>query len=208
VPEVLCDAGIKTVRQQSSLRRDAAAAQERCRIIALGSGKDIARFDSAILPHLDAAHNLARWLMRNDQDAEDAVQDACVRALRFVHGMRAEDGRGWLLKIVRNVCYSRLRRATSEAGDEFDESVHGAPEVSLDPEVILAHSRDAAALTRALEELPEEFREIIVLREIEGLSYKEVADIAGVPIGTVMSRLARARKRLQALLATMWGRGL
>jgi RNA polymerase sigma-70 factor (ECF subfamily) len=146
--------------------------------------------------------------MRNDHDAADAVQDACVRALRFVHGMRAEDGRGWLLKIVRNVCYSRLQRATSEAADEFDETVHGAPEISLDPEIILAQSRDAAALTRALEELPEEFREIIVLREIEGLSYKEVADIAGIPIGTVMSRLARARKRLQALLATSWGRGL
>ena len=138
--------------------------------------------------------------MRNDHDAEDAVQDACVRALRFVHGMRAEDGRGWLLKIVRNVCYSRLQRATSESADEFDETVHSAPEISLDPEIILAQSRDAAALTRALEELSEEFREIIVLREIEGLSYKEVADIAGIPIGTVMSRLARARGTVRKTL--------
>ena len=154
-----------------------------------------------MLPHLDAAYNLARWIMRNDAEADDAVQEACLRALRFVDGLRGADGRVWLLKIVRNTCYSRLGRSQHrELETEFDEALHAvAPEAS-NPEVLLQQRIDGAALNRALVELPMEFREAIVMRELEGLSYKAIADVTGVPLGTVMSRLARARKRLQIAL--------
>jgi RNA polymerase sigma-70 factor (ECF subfamily) len=159
------------------------------------------RFAEAVLPHLDAAYNLARWIMRNETDAEDAVQDACLRALRFIGGLRGADGKVWLLKIVRNTCYSRLgRERHRELESEFDEDVHSTKGAATDPETLLLRSRDSATINRALDELPEEFREALVMRELEGLSYKEIADIAGVPLGTVMSRLARARKRLQHAL--------
>jgi RNA polymerase sigma-70 factor (ECF subfamily) len=159
------------------------------------------RFEHAILPHLDAAYNLAWWLLRNEDEAADAVQDACLRALRFIGGFRGGDGRVWLLAIVRNTCYSRLKRGRiREVETEFDDEIHGAETEATNPETLVERSRDSEALRHALEELPEEFREIIVLRELEGMAYKEIADIAGVPIGTVMSRLARARRRLQRAL--------
>jgi RNA polymerase sigma-70 factor (ECF subfamily) len=159
------------------------------------------RFEQAILPHLDAAYNLARWLMRNDEEAADAVQDACLRALRFIGGFRGGDGRVWLLAIVRNTCYSRLKRGTIRENEiEFDDEIHSLETQATNPEALLERSRDSETLRRALEQLPEEFREIVVLRELEGMAYKEIADVAGVPIGTVMSRLARARKRLQQTL--------
>jgi len=154
------------------------------------------------LPHLDAAYNLARWIMRNDADADDVVQDACLRALRFIGGLRGNDGKVWLLKIVRNTCYSRFahdRRRERET--EFDEDLHSPPVETLDPERLLLNSRDGEIINRALDELPDEFREVVVMRELEGLSYKEIAEVAGVPLGTVMSRLARARKRLQRTLS-------
>ena len=159
------------------------------------------RFEQAILPHLDAAYNLARWLMRNEDDAADAVQDACLRALRFIGGLRGDDGRVWLLAIVRNTCYSRLKRGSMRANEtEFDDEVHTPDAEQADPARLLDQAADSAALRCALEALPEEFREVIVMRELEGLAYKEIAAVAGVPIGTVMSRLARARKRLQQAL--------
>jgi RNA polymerase sigma-70 factor, ECF subfamily len=159
----------------------------------------ISRFEEAILPHLDAGYNLARWLMRNDDEAQDAVQDACLRALRFIGGFRGGDGRVWLLKIVRNTCYSRFERGRKrDLETEFDDETHSP--AAETPEELLLRSRDSEALNRAVESLPAEFREIVVMRELEGFSYKEIADIAGVPIGTVMSRLARARKRLQQIL--------
>jgi RNA polymerase sigma factor (sigma-70 family) len=161
----------------------------------------LSRFEEAILPHLDAAYNLARWLMRNDADADDAVQDAYLRALRFFGGFRGGDGRVWLLAIVRNTCYSQLRRnRVQEVQTAFDEEVHGHNPDARGPEAVVLKSIDAAALQRAVEALPEEFREVIVMRELEGLSYKEIADVIEVPIGTVMSRLARARGRLQRSL--------
>jgi RNA polymerase sigma factor (sigma-70 family) len=162
------------------------------------------RFERAILPHLDAAYNLARWLMRNEDEAADAVQDACLRALRFIGGFRGGDGRVWLLAIVRNTCYSRFKRGASrESETEFDDEIHSAEIETATLEALLEKSRDSEALRHALEDLPEEFREIVVMRELEGMAYKDIADVAGVPIGTVMSRLARARKRLQqALTAT------
>jgi RNA polymerase sigma-70 factor (ECF subfamily) len=163
----------------------------------------VSRFEEVVLPHLDGAYNLARWLMRNDADAQDAVQDACVRALRFIGGFRGDDGRVWLFKIVRNTCYTHLRGSRmGKFETEFDDEMH-TPDADLaNPETLLARSRDGEALNRALDELPAEFREIVVMRELEGLSYKEIADVAELPIGTVMSRLARARRRLQQTLLT------
>jgi len=153
------------------------------------------------LPHLDAAYNLARWLMRNEDEAADAVQEACLRALRFIGGFRGGDGRVWLLAIVRNTCYSRLKRGRIRENEtEFDDEIHSLEIETANPETLLERSRDNEAIRQALEELPEELREIVVMRELDGMAYKEIAEIAGVPIGTVMSRLARARKRLQRTL--------
>ena len=119
------------------------------------------RFERAILPHLDAAYNLARWLMRNEDEAADAVQDACLRALRFIGGFRGGDGRVWLLAIVRNACYSRLKRgARREMETEFDDEIHSPETEAANPEDLLERSRDSETLGRALEELPEEFREV------------------------------------------------
>jgi RNA polymerase sigma-70 factor (ECF subfamily) len=166
-----------------------------------------ALFEEAIVPHLGAAHNLARWLLRSDADAQDAVQDACVRALRFIGGFRGGDGRLWLLKIVRNVCYSRFERAgPRELESDFDDEAHASDDGAA-PETMLQRVRDSAAINSAIAMLPEEFREMIVMRDLEGLSYKQIADIAEVPIGTVMSRLARARKRLRKSLGALDGGG-
>ena len=168
---------------------------------------DLTRFEHAILPHLDAAHNLARWLLRSPSDAEDLVQEASLRAWRAFATFRGADGRAWLLAIVRNSCFAWLRKnRRQELADEFDEAVHSGESESRDPERQLFGGFDTRRVQQALEELPAEFREAIVLRELEGMSYKEIGDIAGVPIGTVMSRLARARKRLQTALAAPIGK--
>ena len=160
-------------------------------------------FEQVVLPHLNAAYNLARWLMGNDHDAEDVVQDAFVRALRFFGGFRGGDGRAWLLAIVRNTCYDSLRRHRPQAlTDEFDEEIHTAIGESETPETLLFRRADQVMVRRALETLPLSWREVIILREFEGLSYKQIADVAGIRIGTVMSRLARARQRLQQLLGS------
>ncbi len=162
------------------------------------SPHELERFERAVLPHLDAAYNLARHLVRNADDAEDAVQEACLRAMRYFGGFRGGDGRAWLLAIVRNACYTQLRRGRADAAaTEFDEEIHTAAGDEPAPEADLARKLTAESLERALERLPLVFREVIVLRELEDLSYTEIAEIAGVPIGTVMSRLARARARLQ-----------
>ena len=162
---------------------------------------DLGRFEELILPHLHAAHNLARWLLRSSADAEDLVQESSLRAWRGFATFRGSDGRGWLLAIVRNTCFTWLRKnRRQELADEFDENIHSAEPDAPDPERRLFEGLDTRRVQDAVEELPVEFREAIVLRELEGLSYKEIGDIAGVPIGTVMSRLARARKRLQITL--------
>jgi RNA polymerase sigma-70 factor (ECF subfamily) len=159
------------------------------------------RFEDAVLPHLDAAYNLARWLMRDENEAQDAVQDAYPRALRFFSGFRGGDGRTWILSIVRNTCFSRMQSGRAHQGDiEFDEQMHGTDEAAANPEKLLLRSQDTEMLLRALDSLPPEFREVIVMRELEDMSYKEIADVAELPIGTVMSRLARARKRLAQCL--------
>jgi RNA polymerase sigma factor (sigma-70 family) len=161
----------------------------------------LARFEQAVLPHLDAAYNLARWLTRNETDAEDVVQEAYLRAFRFFGGFHGVDGRSWLLTIVRNTCFTWMQQNRSpQLATEFDEEIHIVKEERPDPEAQLLQKADSESLKQALEELPLEFREVIVLRELEGLSYKEIAEVAEVPMGTVMSRLARARKRLQEIL--------
>ena len=157
-------------------------------------------FNQAVLPHLDAAYNFARWLTRNDHDAEDVVQEASLRAFKYWKGFSGNDCRSWLFAIVRNTFYSWLRQKSVQPeltpDGEFDDIDDGI----LSPEKVLLQNADREMLKAALEDLPVEFREAIILREMEDLSYKEIADISGVPIGTVMSRLARARKRLQIYL--------
>ena len=169
----------------------------------MGEPDKLACFEQAVLPHLDSAYNLARWLIRNDQDAQDLVQEACLRALRSFEGFRGGDSRAWLLTIVRNSCYTWLQQnRLQELTTVFDEEIHTSQEHSRSPEALLLEKADARLVKDALEELPPEFREAIVLRELEGMSYKEIADVAGVPVGTVMSRLARARERLQRQLTS------
>lgn len=164
------------------------------------------RFQEAALPHLAAAYNLARWLVHDDHDADDIVQDAYLRAFRFFEGFRGGDCRAWLLTIVRNRCYSWLRsKNLADNLGQFDEMQYSAAAAdssvaagikSNDPEVLLERLDDVTRLNAAMASLPAEFREAIVLRELEDMSYKQIAAVTGVPIGTVMSRIARGRKML------------
>jgi RNA polymerase sigma factor (sigma-70 family) len=153
------------------------------------------------LPHLDAAYNLARWLTRNPHDAEDVVQEAYLRAFKFFDTLRGADGRAWLLTIVRNTCYTWLQQnRPRDLTVPFDEDLHSGESDSAEPATLVLKSASHQMLKEALEELPAEFREVVVLRDLEGFSYKEIAEIAKIPPGTVMSRLARARERLKQLL--------
>jgi RNA polymerase sigma-70 factor (ECF subfamily) len=162
----------------------------------------ISQFEQVVMPHLDAAYNLARWLTRNDHDAEDLVQMAFVRAVKFFDGYQGGNARAWLLTIVRNTFYTSLRDKQHENNDvNFDEGEHSHADVSVsgtsnNPETLVTSQDTSRIVMLALENLPNNFREIVILKEIEELSYKEIANIAGVPIGTVMSRLARGRKML------------
>lgn len=157
-----------------------------------------ARFERALLPHLDAAYNLARWLTGNPEDAQDMVQEACLRALTFFDGFHGEDGRGWLLTIVRNTCYDWLRKHRRLAtAMDAEWEVESAPDRMPGPEALQLRQADQRLVKEGIEKLPAEYREALVLRELEGMSYKQIARVSGVPIGTVMSRLARARKRLE-----------
>jgi RNA polymerase sigma factor (sigma-70 family) len=156
------------------------------------------KFEKAIFPHLDAAYNLARWLTRNEQDAEDVVQEAYLRAFKFFDNFRGDDGRPWLLTIVRNTYYTWWQHEKAhEITVPFDDELDSIGSESLNPEAIFLQHIDNQLLKQALENLPVEFREVLVLRELEDLSYKQIAHIINIPLGTAMSRLARARKRLQ-----------
>jgi RNA polymerase sigma-70 factor, ECF subfamily len=151
-----------------------------------------------LVNHLDAAYNLARWLMRNEYDAEDIVQEAYARAFHHIPGFKNGDGRAWLLAIVRNCCYDFFKRnGTQYQFGTFDEETHATGTAAYDPETALLEEERAELLRNALTELPSNYREILVLREFEELSYKEIAGIVGAPLGTVMSRLSRARNQLQ-----------
>ena len=164
-------------------------------------------FEASVLPHLDAAYNLARWLLRDENDAKDVVQDAYLRAFRFFDSFRGGDSRSWVLTIVRNACYTWLRKARpDELQVSFDEEFHGREGGGSSPEENLLRNANARSLKDALERLPVGLREAIVLRELEGLSYGEIAMIADIPIGTVMSRLSRSRKRLRRSLRVSNGK--
>jgi len=167
---------------------------------------EVTSFEEAMLPHLDAAHNLARWLLRNEQDAQDVVQEAYLRAFRSFAGFHGGNGRAWLLTIVRNTSYTLLKKNRAADFTTFDEEIHAPSDESVSPATTLEHSEDAELIKEAINELPAEFREILVLRHQEGLSYKEIADIAQIPPGTVMSRLARARGKLKEYLAARIGK--
>ena len=161
-----------------------------------------ARFEATVLPHLSSAYNLARWLTRNDADAQDVVQEAILRAWKFFAGYRGGDGRSWLLAIVRNCCATwRDRNRFSDTSTPFDEEQHAVAEDTGNPESLAAIRIDLGRVRSALEDLPAHLREVVILREQEGFSYKEIAAIIEAPIGTVMSRLARARSRLLRILA-------
>ena len=165
-------------------------------------------FENDVLPHLDAAYNLARWLTCNDQDAEDVVQEACLRAFRFFGSFRGGDARNWLLTIVRNTCYSQVQKnRPQKLVTTFDEEIHSEDNHSTNPETLLLRSRDSQLLRQALEKLPINFREVLVLRELEGLSYREIAEVLNIPLGTVMSSVSRAREKLRRSLASLLSKG-
>jgi RNA polymerase sigma-70 factor (ECF subfamily) len=165
-------------------------------------------FEQTVLPHLDAAYNLARWLAGNDHDAQDVAQEASLRAFRFFGNFRGDNARAWLLTIVRNTFYTWLRKnRPPEKTVEINEETLDIEDISANADSARPPFADAGAVRRAIADLPVEFREIVILREMEGFSYKEIADVAEVPIGTVMSRLARARKLLQKRLAAEFNPG-
>ena len=163
---------------------------------------ELASFEAMMLPCMDAAHNLARWLLRNEQDAQDVVQEAYLRAFRSFAGFRGSNGRAWLLTIVRNTAYTLLKKnRTADLTTAFDEEIHATGYESVSPATVLEHAEDAELIKNAMDGLPAEFREILILRHQENLSYNEIGDILKIPIGTVMSRLARARGKLKQYLA-------
>lgn len=166
-----------------------------------GGAPKLSLFEKTMLPHLDAAYNLARWLTGNQDDAQDVVQEAYLRALRFFDGFRGGDGRAWLLAVVRNTALTWLRRERTMARVSFDEETHGSGPAGATIEARLVEGAKLAGLQTCLELLPVEFREVVVMRELEEMSYRDIAESAGAPIGTVMSRLSRARQRLQDCLA-------
>lgn len=194
-PDSRCDiCGNKSARSEYRITKRA--------LSKLSNPSRLSLFDQAILPHLGAAYNLARWLTGHDQDAQDVVQEACLRAFRAFEGFYGADGRAWFLTIVRNTAYASLNKnKVAHLMTPFDEEIHASMEPETrDPVAILRLSEDAARLHGAMENLPPEFREALVLRHQEGLSYQRIAEVVGIPQGTVMSRLARARARLRKCL--------
>jgi RNA polymerase sigma-70 factor (ECF subfamily) len=169
--------------------------------------EDLPSFETVMLPHLDAAHNLAKWLLRNEEDACDVVQEAYLRAFKSFSGFHGSNGRAWLLTIVRNTSYTLLKNnRVADLTTPFDEEIHASDDKSVSAATILERSEHAELIREAMDELPAEFREILTLRHEEDLSYKEIADIAQIPPGTVMSRLARARGKLKERLAARIGK--
>ena len=155
-------------------------------------------FDAVILPHLEAGVRLARWLTRDQHDAEDVLQEACLRAFRYFRTFTGGDARAWFLTIVRNTSYGWHRHGCKDRIDAFDEEQHSAGRPALvDPETLLLQTEDAAWIRRAMNSLSAPFHQVLVLRELEGLTYQELADAVGIPVGTVMSRLSRARVALR-----------
>jgi len=168
---------------------------------------ELASFEAMMLPYMDAAYNLARWLLRNEQDAQDVVQEAYLRAFKSFSGFHGSNGRAWLLTIVRNTSYTLLKKNRAvDLTTTFDEEIHAVGHESVSPAAILEHAEDAELIKNAMDELSAEFREILTLRHQEGLPYNEIGEILKIPIGTVMSRLARARAKLKECLAARIGK--
>jgi RNA polymerase sigma-70 factor (ECF subfamily) len=191
------DLSVKIVKFVPLKNEEQGAAQE----------QELASFEALMLPHLDAAQNLAKWLLRNEQDAQDVVQEAYLRALKSFGGFHGSNGRAWLLTIVRNTSYTLMKKNRAvDLTTTFDEERHATDYESANPAALLEQTEDAELVREAMDHLPAEFREILVLRHLEGLSYKEIADIAQIPPGTVMSRLARARGKLKEYLAARIGK--
>ena len=162
----------------------------------------LARFEQTVLPHLNSAYNLARWLVRNEHDAQDVVQEAYLRAFRFFDGFHGGDGRAWLLAIVRNTSRTWMQQAAKgDLAAEFDDDQHSRYVATPGPEAHMIRQSGIDAVRQCIEELPPEYKETLVMREMEEMSYKEIADATAVPLGTVMSRLARARARIQNCLS-------
>ncbi|HZJ32839.1 MAG TPA: sigma-70 family RNA polymerase sigma factor [Vicinamibacterales bacterium] len=157
-------------------------------------------FEEAVLPHLDAGYRLARWLLRNDEDADDVVQEASLRAFRYFRTFVGGDSRAWFLTIVRNSCSSWQRRRLTTLTDPFDEEDHLSLRSDSDPEALLLQADDATLVARAMRKLPDRLHQVLALREFHGLSYRELAEVIGTPVGTVMSRLSRAREALRIAL--------
>jgi RNA polymerase sigma-70 factor (ECF subfamily) len=167
--------------------------------VAVGIGES---FDTVVLPHLDAAYRLARWLMRDADLAEDVVQEASLRAFRYFRTFVGGDGRAWFLRIVRNTCYGWRRQRYHPPTDSFDDELHSSARPQSNPETLLLQIDDATLIARALSRLPDHYHQLLVLREREGLSYRELSEVIGIPMGTVMSRLSRAREALRSALDT------
>lgn len=161
-----------------------------------------ASFDEVILPHLDAAYRLARWLIGNEHDAEDIVQEACLRALRYFRTFSGGNSRAWFLPIVRNTCYGWRGHTRHLPSDVFDEEQHSGATQTTDPETLTLQAANVALIEHAMRELPARFRELLLLRELEGLSYQELAAVLGIPMGSVMSGLSRARHAFRRVLET------
>ena len=157
-------------------------------------------FDEIVLPHLAAGHALARWLLRNEHDADDVVQEASLRAFRYFRTFAGGDGRAWFLRIVRNACRDWSGRLAQSPTDAFDEELHSGVQSTFDPEALVLRTDEGRLLEQAMGALPDRFRELLVRRELDGLSYRELADAMDVPIGTVMSGLSRARQALRTAL--------
>jgi RNA polymerase sigma-70 factor (ECF subfamily) len=162
-------------------------------------------FEQAVFPHLNAAYNLARWLLRNNQDAEDVVHESFLRANRYFASFRGGDARAWLLGIVRNTCLTWLREQKSSVPLSVSQDADRPDKVARDPEQALLLKENLGSLRSCIEALPAEYREALVLRELEGFSYQQIADVTGAASGTVMSRLSRARKRLTDCLTKTVG---
>ena len=157
-------------------------------------------FDEVVLPHLDAGYRLARWLMRNEHDAEDVVQEASMRAFRYFRTFTGGNGRAWFLRIVRNTANGWHGQSLRSPTEPFDEERHSSARSDDDPETLVLQTDDVVLIERAMRNLPARFRELLVLRELKGLSYQEIAQVMGIPIGTVMSSLSRARQKFRGAL--------
>jgi RNA polymerase sigma-70 factor (ECF subfamily) len=195
IPESSADSGAPHTREDATTSSRVGGQRHVAEMAVTGS-----RFEDVVLPHLDAAHRLSRWLLRNEHDAEDAVQEASLRAFRYFRTFAGGDGRAWFLRIVRNTCSGSRDHRVEALTDTFDEEQHSDAGSTNDPEVRLLQMDDATLVARALRTLSPRVRRLLELRELKGLSYRELAGVMNMPMGTVMSSLSRARQALRQAL--------